>query len=354
MRSLLAGMIVLTGMISSMSVTSRAQSFDCKLAKTPIEKAICGSPELSKLDTAMAAKYRQELAEIPTDVQADLKQTQIAWLRSLPAVCKANAPQMGLTQCLIAQYKGQLQVLDEQVQHRSGVTFVRRTIELLAKDDADDPWLKEKDLAQNAGFGTLDASWPQALSSDPLWLAWNAAVLAETQKMAAGDVGKSAHGWQKEWASGADATVTATLNRVGPQIVSVAIANEMMGHGAAHPNESYETFHWMLNEQRALKVSDVFTAGSGWENVVSAHCRSSLKQQVGADYQSYAGSTAADFAKTLHSVVSDPSNWDLDAKGLTISFPEYSVTARAEPVDGVLVPWSALSAFLAKGFLVPK
>jgi hypothetical protein len=92
----------------------------------------------------------------------------------------------------------------------------------------------------------------------------------------------------------------------------------------------------------------------GWEAVVSARCRAALKVQVGDDYQSYAGSTAADFAKTLHGVVADPRNWDIDAKGLTINFPEYSVTPRAFPVDPVLVPWEALSGVLAKGFEVPR
>jgi hypothetical protein len=256
---------------------------------------------------------------------------------------------MSLSDCLMAEYKGQMKELHERVMTKGGVTFVTRSIEVPAKDEADDPWLKNPDLEQNPGYGTLDASWPQALSGDPMWVAWNKAVLAETQRMAGGDA--ATKGWDKSLAAGTDTTVTATLGEVAAQRVSVAIANDEMGHGAAHPNEAYEEFHWMLKEQRRLRVSDVF-ASPGWEAVVSARCKASLKAQAGDDYQSYAGSTAANFAKTLHGVVADPRNWDIDAKGLTINFPEYSVTPRAEPVDPVTVPWGALSGFLAKGFSV--
>lgn len=180
--------------------------------------------------------------------------------------------------------------------------------------------------------------WPQALSGDPQCVVWNAAVLAETQRMA----------------GGADTTVTATLGAMSPQMVSTSILDDGMGYGAAHPNETSEAFYWLLKEQRVLKVSDVFAEGSAWEKVVSVRCRASLKEQLGDDYQSYAGSTPADFAKTLHRVVADPRNWDIDSKGITINFPKYSVTPRSEPVDGVLVPCSVLRVYRAKDFMVPR
>jgi uncharacterized protein len=327
-----------------------AQSFDCKLAKTDVEKAVCGSKALSAADSQLATEYKQMLGEVPADVQAELRTFERNWLRGLPAVCKANAPQMNLTDCLTKEYAGQMRDLKQRVRHEADVTFVVRTIELLEKDDADDPWKDEKDIGQNPGYGTLDASWPQALSSDPMWVAWNAAVVRETQTMAGAD--KTAKGWDKSLAGGADTTVTATLGGVTPQMVSVSITNDEMGHGAAHPGEAYETFHWLLKERRLLKVADVFTPG--WEAVVTARCKASLRKQIGDDYQSYAGSTAADFAKTLHGVVADIGNWDIDAKGVTINFPEYSVTPRAEPVDPVTVPWSALRSFLNPNFVVPQ
>ena len=331
-----------------------AQSFDCKLARTDVEKTVCASKELNVADDRLAQTYKEVLSEVPVDVQMEVKADQRAWLRGLAARCKVNAGQMSLNDCLTAEYKKQIKELHGRVVTKGGVTFVTRSIELLAKDDADDPWLKEPDSSQNAGYGTLDARWPQALSDAPEWKAWNAAVLAETQKLSGDGGPQPAYTWQKQWAAGTDATVMATVDSVGPELVSVSIVNGMMGHGAAHPNELYESFHWLLKQQRVLKVSDVFVDGSAWEKVVSARCRAALKQQLGDDYESYAGSTSADFAKTLHRVVVQTRNWGLDAKGITIIFPEYSVAPRVEPVDDVLVPWSALQPFLAKGFVIPR
>jgi uncharacterized protein len=348
MKAIRLGIWLLAGWCGAVG----AQSFDCKLAKTDVEKAVCASPELGKLDEAMAAKYKQMLVEVPPYMQTNLRTTQRIWLRGLPKVCKANVPQMSFTDCLRKQYKSQMDVLDSQVVKKGGTVFVIQGTEVTSKDGPDDP-PSSKEIESNPGYGTLDASWPGALSKAPEWLAWNAAVLLETQKMAGREKEDTGTDWKDDWAAGAETQVTAKLVSVGAQRVSVAISRESDGHGAAHPNEDYEEFHWLLKEQRRLKVEDVF-ASPGWEAVVSARCRAALKVQVGDDYQSYAGSTAADFAKTLHGVAADPRNWDIDAKGLTINFPEYSVTPRAFPVDPVLVPWEALSGFLAKGFEVPR
>jgi hypothetical protein len=312
-----------------------------------VEKAVCASPELGKLDEAMAAKYKQILAEVPPYMQTNLRMSQRIWLRRLPKVCKGNAPQMSLTDCLTKQYKDQMDVLDSQVVKKAGIVFVIQGTEVMSKDGPDDP-PSSREIESNPGYGTLDASWPEALSRAPEWVAWNAAVLLETQTMAGRGKEDLGTDWKTEWAAGAETQVTAKLVSVGAQRVSVAISRESDGHGAAHPNEDYEAFHWLLKEQRRLKVEDVF-ALPGWEAVVSARCRAALKAQVGDDYQSYAGK---DFAKTLHGVVADPRNWDIDVKGITINFPEYSVTPRPEPVEPVLVPWSALQGFVAKGFVV--
>lgn len=343
---------VLVGVIGFVAAAG-AQSFDCRLAKTPVEKAICGSAELSKQDSSLAAQYKLEMGEIPADAQAELRQFQRSWLRGLPAVCQANAKQLSLTECLLREYKGQMEQLKARVPTLGGMTFVTRSIELKAKDAPDDSFAKQPELETNPGYGTLTATWPEALSTDPAWVAWNAAMVRETQRMSdSGEVKAKTPGWKQAWALGTEATVTARVSLVTPQLVSTGVTNEFMGHGAAHPGEVYETFHWMLKEQRPLKVADVFKPG--WEAVVTARCKASLKKQLGDDYQSYAGAgQPGEFAKTLHGVVSDPGNWEFGPAGLTLSFPEYSVTARAEPADSVTVPWAALQGFLVEGFGVP-
>lgn len=66
-------------------------SFDCAKARTPSEKLICATPELSTLDDQAAAAYRKALAgavpkaPIPKDV---LQKDQRAWLSLVLAHCK--------------------------------------------------------------------------------------------------------------------------------------------------------------------------------------------------------------------------------------------------------------------------
>lgn len=45
-----------------LSTAAHSASFDCSKAATWVEKTICESSEISKLDEAMAKKYKQNLA----------------------------------------------------------------------------------------------------------------------------------------------------------------------------------------------------------------------------------------------------------------------------------------------------
>ncbi|ALF59887.1 lysozyme inhibitor LprI family protein [Psychrobacter urativorans] len=89
--------------ISLLSTYANSASFDCNKASTWVEKAICKSPELFKLDDAMARKYRKNLANVPDyEVSKDYKNNVIAdqqlWLNFQRNTCKD-------TKCLIREYK---------------------------------------------------------------------------------------------------------------------------------------------------------------------------------------------------------------------------------------------------------
>jgi uncharacterized protein len=334
---------------AAMTISAQAASFDCKMAKSPVEKAICANDKLSAADDALAAKYKAVLAEVPEDAQIEVRANQRTWLRKMALLCNKQ-PQAKVAECVIGAYSSRMHELGKRVTVIGGVRFVVRSVELKSRDEADDPWKTQQDLEANPGFGTLTAQWPQSMSDSPEWKAWNAAVLQATMKMAGAD-DKSGYKWSDDMAAATETDVMATLDRVGTQVVSVALSADNMGHGAAHPSEGYEFFHWMLQEHRPLQVSDIFQTGSDWEKAVSNACRVSLRKQIGPDYDSYA---AGDFAKTLSGIVRNPSNWTLDSRGLGISFPEYSVTPRAEPVDPVKIPWSSLRPYLNKGFVIPR
>jgi uncharacterized protein len=338
--------LILAAMMLS-AAGARGASFDCKLAKTPLEKAICATPELSAADERMAAAYKAVVAAVPAEMKAEVLAGQRGWLKALPHVCKANDPAM--VACLQNAYKLRIDSLKSSVTTRAGVTFVSRTNELTSKDALDESSPDIRQEEENPGFGTLHAQWPEALSSALEWKAWNAAVLVEVQQMSGANGAQEDGEWKNEWAAGADSNVTTTLLSAGQGRVSVHIENDYMGHGAAHPGEAGENFHWLLKEQREMKVDDVFAPGSGWAAVVNARCMTALEKQFGKDGMAY-----DDMPPKVADVTASTKNWELIPAGLRISFPEYSVSPRAAPADDVTVPWSALKPFLVAGFVVPQ
>jgi uncharacterized protein len=58
-----------------------AAGFDCKRAKSLVEKQICGVPELSRRDGEIAALYGKTLAALAKDGAASLREEQRGWLR---------------------------------------------------------------------------------------------------------------------------------------------------------------------------------------------------------------------------------------------------------------------------------
>lgn len=82
-RATLLGLLLIT----TGSEWGFSASFDCKKAKTEVEKTICANPELSKLDEELAAAYRDAIGKAGQTEKAKLRKEQAAWLRARNA-CK--------------------------------------------------------------------------------------------------------------------------------------------------------------------------------------------------------------------------------------------------------------------------
>ncbi|RDU95828.1 DUF1311 domain-containing protein [Trinickia dinghuensis] len=89
------GLIALT----AIPLASHAASFDCAKAASPTEKAICTTPEVSRLDSELAAAWKKALAD-SRDVST-LKAAQQRWLHERNA-CDSAAP------CLSDRYRERL------------------------------------------------------------------------------------------------------------------------------------------------------------------------------------------------------------------------------------------------------
>ena len=58
------------------AVQSFAASFDCAKAGTKVEKMICATPVLNKLDSDLASSYKEAVAKEPS-----IKQEQLSWMK---------------------------------------------------------------------------------------------------------------------------------------------------------------------------------------------------------------------------------------------------------------------------------
>lgn len=93
-------LVVMTCGWMCLAVPGWGASFDCKKAKTEVEKAVCANPELSKLDDEMARTYREALVRD----EGATKQSQKAWL--------ARRDECGSEPvCLISSYETRLAAL---------------------------------------------------------------------------------------------------------------------------------------------------------------------------------------------------------------------------------------------------
>lgn len=328
---------------------ARGQSFDCGTAKTEVEKAVCSDAELALLDDKLAAAYRRVMNGLPAESAALVRANEESWLQATESGC-TNKPAFNenFVTCVKRRYRDRTAALEGMLVERGGMKFVVLSKTLLARDARLEPGVTP--IEENPGFGTLHVSWVEALSDAPEWKAWNAAVLAETRRLAGGS-GDPAEGWRNEWAAGTESEVKESVEQVSPVMVTVAMVEDGMGHEAAHPTQTNEEFHWLLKEERLLRVDDVLKAGSAWEKVFVKQCRASMKEQYGRDYDQYSG---GDFGKALDGVIEEPKNWKIDAEGITVNFPDESVTPHADPVNPVTVTWKELKGMVVEGFAVPK
>jgi uncharacterized protein len=333
---------------------AHSASFDCTKAKTAQEKAICTSPDLSAADDQMAAAYRADLAAVHPQWSAGIRENQLVWLHNRDASCPTTDSAGDLGFCLRNLYTLRIEDLQHMILQTGGVTFVRHSLELVAPDQPSDSDASAESDKPKRGY--LSASWPQAANGGPGWQAWNGAIEAATSRVAGqtgGDPGQT--DFQKALSPEMDIDVTASLGIVSPNLVTATIANQWYGHGAAHPNENSIQFNWLLKGQRELKPEDVFRPKSGWDAFLQQQCDQYLHKTMdydGASYESFM--QPGQMAKAVHAIVSDPENWEIDSRGITIVFQTYAVACHACTPEPLLIPWEKMRPMLNPEFVLPR
>lgn len=331
-----------------------AASFDCAKAHTHVEKAVCTSSHLSQADEQVAAAYHVWLAAARPEWREGIRATQRDWARSRDFRCGRDETSTPLQDCLSVVYAARLHDLRQMVQHRDGILFVWRAIVLTARDEPGSVPLWGHEV--HPGFGTLEASWPQAIVDTPQAQAWNQAIEAATRQMTQSP-SASADAMTTQWKAEADvdSETTVSIDAVSKDLVATTLQGLWDGHGA-HPNHGTTQFNWLLGLKREVKSEDVFVPGSGWQALMQQRLGDYLHKTLDAEmlksYEQFL--PPGGMAKVLHGIAVDPRRWQLDGRGLTLIFQPYEVACYACTPPPMTISWTDLKPYLQPAFALPR
>ncbi|KAA6461142.1 DUF3298 domain-containing protein [Acidobacteria bacterium AB60] len=336
--------IALVFLTAALCWKGAAQSFDCKGARSAREQAVCADAKLAAADGAVAAAYRglraQLSAEAATLVQADQRE----WLHWLDLVCPAHGKGIAddIHRCLGGEYSARERDLKQVMRAGDAVIFTRAHFLYKAGSPRE-----ESNGDNDPGFGYGVLHWPQMDVTvgqlDAAHAAWNRAVKKEAAELAVG-----LHPASKvatfDTAVEAAGTIDAffAVDAINDRFIDVGFSDMGYGWGAAHPLTAHVSFLWWLDRGRELKVSDVFKAGSGWEDKLTELAIRSLRAQP--DLQDM---LEEHIEKAVKESVTDAATWTVTRDSLTITFGQYAVAAYAAGMPEAKIAWDAVRPYLA-------
>jgi uncharacterized protein YecT (DUF1311 family) len=326
------------------SLFAVAQSFDCKLAKSPRERTVCSNEKLAALDSVVSAAYKSLRAQLSPKSAALVQSDQREWLHWLDVVCPEHGKGIAddMSRCLSGEYTSREREL-RQVVHIDGMLLFPRSHFLYKAGSSNEERVADND----PGFGYGILRWPQIdiqpALPNPAYTEWNGAVKKKAAKLA---VGITSEDKNATFDTAADASGTIDgfyiVEAANDRFIDVSLIDVGYGWGAAHPLTSQTSFLWWLDRNRELTVSDVFIPHSKWQDKLIALTVSNLRAQP--DLKDMLGD---DIEKAVKETVSDPTTWTPTRDGLTITFGQYAIGPYAAGMPKAHIPWSNLKSYLA-------
>jgi uncharacterized protein len=317
---------------------AHAASFDCKAAKTPTERAICGSPKLSALDERLARDYERAVQALSPAGAAQLKASQRSWLRFASRVCAprdAKRPGGKPAECLEGEYARRLERL-AQVGVRVGPYVFNRVdfhaASRLGKDDG---------AGDYTGFATDHVAFAQIDSPvTPATAAWNAAQRLDPPAPDTDEASTDRSSSDDDPASDNDTDFV--IGCASERFISLSKTSAYFMHGSAHGGYDHEVRNVVFAPaMRKMTASDVFTPGSGWKAKLPGLFWNAYTRDPEA---------AKDFPAIKEAILesgANPDRWLLTPEGLQISFDADEAGCYACNPGPLTVPWSTLKPMLA-------
>ncbi|MGN6489693.1 MAG: DUF3298 domain-containing protein [Devosia sp.] len=325
MRMILAGLLVLGAVPAA-----EAASFSCDRASTPVEKAICSNPELSRRDEVLAKAYATALGGLSDEARTAVQAGQRAWLDYAGLACTTDARPFSapLTEdqqaCLGTVYRARI---DDLAQSRMQGDW--RFYPVTRYDLVDDP---DPDAYQ--GVATKEISSPRIDDDSEVAATFNQ-LMDDADDRARPDP-------QSEDYRTSDTTESTVVDGVNTHRISLRTTSYWMGHGAAHGNYAITYAHYLTDEERLLEAADLFT-GEGWEAALGQLALAELDRTV-------EGGIWDESRADVPGLAADPSRWRLTDAGLEIVFQPYEVTAYAAGAPTVTIGWDKLAEYLSENY----
>lgn len=308
-----------------------AASFDCAKAKTPLEKLICSSPELSRNDEVLVKAYLTALGGLSDEAKKVVQQSQRDWHDNVVPGCTNTKPAQSFTEeqsaCITGEFYNRARAL-EASRMQNGWRFYMSEHFATLEDPATD---------YTHGAATKAFASPRIDDGSDVAKAFNA--LMEEKAAAFGDI-FAKDGTLADTDETSDTDNRVKVEAVTAKRISLSINGYWFGHGAAHGNYSINYLHFLIDEKRPLVASDVFK-GSGWEGKLGELVLAELDRTIdGGIWDESRGG--------VPKTAADPANWSFSGDGLIVQFQPYEVTAYAYGAPTVTIPWGELAPYLVE------
>jgi uncharacterized protein YecT (DUF1311 family) len=323
--------------------TASAASYSCKAARTPREKAICASPQLSAADDQMAAAYAKLRAGLSPPAAEEVQADQRAWLAYLDKACPVNGrgARKDMAACLAKEYGTREDDLKPSSLLKGRVVYTRAAYITVLNKPGD-----EKDLSgQDPGFGVLRFHWPQIDHADASEVLWNRGVYTFLLSRTATAETPHPRDLSETAESGESLDVDYVLRGANTHFLVTEFHQFFYGYGAVHPLTTLREFIWNLDAGHELRAQDVFKDASSWSKELAPAAYAKLKAMP------YVGDALFDgVAKNLPDGLQHEEQWSPSCSSLRIRFDQYQVAAYVFGMPEIRFPWKELRPFLNPAF----
>ena len=297
-------------------------SFDCAKASNAIERTICKTPELAKVDREMASLYAALLGRLNGAAKENLEKNQLSWIVSRNRSCGASEPDAA-SYCLKKRYE-------------------ERIADLKASGSGPYPFVEAQTIEKKGTLGkvsySIDILYPRFVGTTADFRAINRSY-AETAAKAAGEATPTTDAGldrKQEWSG----MGSYTLYRPGPDAVTVA-SNFWSYTGGAHGYGAVTCRLVDLRTGKALTPEHLF-ADEHWLRELVTLTAADLKKQ----FVENPGFDDALKPASLTKLLRENGHYCWQAGKLELYFNAYEVGPYAAGPYTVEIPYARLRRHL--------